>query len=200
MLSGRSIQTEECVHDPQRQLRIVRVVHASVLRLHPRDMLHIGHGRGYQPARRGDAPVARQVFLLPKLRGGIRETHLCMVFLPYWFNICLIHISKLLNIGKSVDEEGMFCVEWMTIHLVEGVSGCVGVSEFNNGISMRARLDKMRRISVLDSPIALSGFIVPWQGDIIGLDCGAFPCKLLRDFCQKLLLFCLVNDGNTIDD
>ena len=60
-----------------------------------------------------------------------------MVFFPYWFNICLIHIGELLNIGKSVHEEGMFCVEWMSIHLVESVSGCVGVSEFNNGISMR---------------------------------------------------------------
>ena len=63
-----------------------------------------------------------------------------------------------------------------------------------------AQLDKIRRISVFDLPIALSSFIVPWQGDIIGLDCGAFPCKLLRNFCQKLILFCLVNDGNTIDD
>ena len=51
---------QECVHDPQRQLRIVRVVHASVLRLHLRGMLHIGHGQGYQPARRGDAPVEHQ--------------------------------------------------------------------------------------------------------------------------------------------
>jgi hypothetical protein len=83
----------------------------------------------------------------------------------------------------------MLCVEWMSVHLIESVSGCVGVSEFNNGISMRARLVKIQRICGLDLPIALSGFIVPWQGDIIGLDCGALPCKLLRDFCQKLLKF-----------
>jgi hypothetical protein len=70
--------------------------------------------------------------------------------------------------------EGMLCVEWMAVHLVEGMSGCVGVSEFNNGISMRARLDKIRRICGLDLPMALSGLVVPWQGDIIGgLDCGA---------------------------
>jgi hypothetical protein len=53
---------EGCVHDPQRQLRIVRVVHASVLRLHLRDMLHTGHGQGYRPAKRGGAPVAHQFF------------------------------------------------------------------------------------------------------------------------------------------
>jgi hypothetical protein len=59
-LSGRSGQIEGCVHDPRRQLRIVKVAHASVLRLHPRDMLHIDHGQGYQPAKRGGAPVAHQ--------------------------------------------------------------------------------------------------------------------------------------------
>lgn len=59
-LSGRSSQIEGCVHDPRRQLRIVKVAHASLLRLHLRDMLHIGHGQGYRPAKHGGAPVAHQ--------------------------------------------------------------------------------------------------------------------------------------------
>jgi hypothetical protein len=36
-------------------------------------------------------------------------------------------------------------VELMTVHLIEGVSGRVGISEFNKGISMRARLYKIRQ-------------------------------------------------------
>jgi hypothetical protein len=48
---------EVCAHYPRRRLRIVKVAHASVLRLHLRDMLHIGHDQGYQPAKRGGAPV-----------------------------------------------------------------------------------------------------------------------------------------------
>ena len=110
-----------------------------------------------------------------------------MVLLPLWFDICLIQIGKLLDIGKAVDEEGMLCVERMTVHLVEGMSSCVSISEFNNGISMRGSSVTRyeRRICGLDSPMALSSLVVPWQGDIIRLDCGALPCKLLRDFFQK---------------
>jgi hypothetical protein len=59
-LSGKSSQIEGCVHDPRMQFRIVKVAHASVLRLHLRDMLHIGHGQDYQPAKRGGAPVAHK--------------------------------------------------------------------------------------------------------------------------------------------
>lgn len=59
-LSGRSSEIEGCLHDRRRQLRIVKVVHASILRLHLRDMLRIGHGRGYRPAKRGGAPMAHQ--------------------------------------------------------------------------------------------------------------------------------------------
>ena len=112
-----------------------------------------------------------------------------MILLPLWFDICLIQIGKLLNIGKAIDEEGMLCVERMAIHLVEGMIGCVGVSEFDDGISMRARLDKIRQRRGLDLPMALSSLVVPWQGNIIGLDCSAFPCKLLRNFCQESLKF-----------
>jgi hypothetical protein len=68
-----------------------------------------------------------------------------MILLPFWFDISLVHIGKLLDIGKTVDEKGIFSVELMTVHLVEGVSGRVGISEFNKGISMRARLYKIRR-------------------------------------------------------
>src|SRR6266566_2486790 len=68
-----------------------------------------------------------------------------MILLPFWFDICLVHIGKLLDIGKTVDEKGMRYVERMSVHLVEGVSGRVGISEFNKDISMRARLYKIRR-------------------------------------------------------
>ena len=114
-----------------------------------------------------------------------------MILFPFWFDICLVHIGKLLNIGKTVDEKGMLCVERMTVHLVEGVNGRVGISEFNKGISMRARLYKIRRRYVcgLDLPMAFSGLVVPWHRDIIGFYCGTFPCKLFRDFCQKFLNF-----------
>ena len=112
-----------------------------------------------------------------------------MMLLPLWFDICLIQIGKLLNICEAIDEEGVLCVERMAIHLVEGMSGCVGVSEFDDGISMQARLDKMRQRRELDLPMALSGLVVPWQGNIIGLDRGTFPCKLLRNFCQESLKF-----------
>jgi hypothetical protein len=56
-LSGRSGQIEGISHYPRKRLRIVKVAHASVLRLHLRDMLHIGHDQGYQPAKREGVPV-----------------------------------------------------------------------------------------------------------------------------------------------
>ena len=48
------------VRDLRELLRIVKVAHASVLRLHLRDMLHIGHGQGYQLAKRGGVPVGHK--------------------------------------------------------------------------------------------------------------------------------------------
>ena len=112
-----------------------------------------------------------------------------MVLLPLWFDICLIQIGKLLNICKAIDEKGMLCVERMAIHLVEGMSGCVGVSKFNDGISVQAQLDKIRQRHGLDLPMALSSLVVPWQDNIIRLDRGTLPCKLLRNFCQESLKF-----------
>ena len=113
-----------------------------------------------------------------------------MILLPFWFDICLVHISKLLDIGETVDEKSMRCVERMTIHLVEGVSGRVGISEFNKSISMRAQPCKIRgRCVGNDLPIAFSSLVVPWHRDIIGLYCGTFSCKRFRDFCQKFLKF-----------
>lgn len=60
-LRGRSSQIEGCVHDPHGRLRVVKVVRASISRLHLRDMLHIDHGQGYQPAKRGGAPMIHQL-------------------------------------------------------------------------------------------------------------------------------------------
>jgi hypothetical protein len=39
----------------------------------------------------------------------------------------------------------MLCVEWMAVHFVESISGCIGVAEFNKSISIRdSTLDGMR--------------------------------------------------------
>jgi hypothetical protein len=67
-----------------------------------------------------------------------------MVFFSLWFYVCLIEFGKLFNVCKTVDEERMLCVEWMPVQFIEGIYGCVGVSEFDKGISMQARLDKLR--------------------------------------------------------
>jgi hypothetical protein len=114
-----------------------------------------------------------------------------MILLTLWFDIRLVPFGKLLDIGKAVDEKGMLCVELMTVHLVEGMSGRVGISEFNKGISMRTHLaqNTTEMWVSCDLPIAFSRLVVPRHRDIIRLDCGTFPCKLFCDFCQKLLKF-----------
>ncbi len=93
----------------------------------------------------------------------------------------------------------MFCVEWVSIQLVEGIRGGICISEFDECISMRVQTIAYMRAGNA-SPIALACLIVPWYGDIVRLYRGAFSCKLLCDFCQELLEFGLVDDGNAIDD
>lgn len=76
----------------------------------------------------------------------------------------------------------MFCIERMAVHCVEGVIGCVSISEFDEGISVRARLVRLRCNVRWTLPMALPSLVVPWHGDIIDFDRGAFPCKLFHDF------------------
>ena len=38
----------------------------------------------------------------------------------------------------------MLCVKWMTIQFIEGISGRIGISEFDKGVSMRFQFDKVR--------------------------------------------------------
>jgi hypothetical protein len=110
-----------------------------------------------------------------------------MVFFSLWFFVCLIDVGKLFNVGKTVDQERMTCGERMSIQFIEGICGCVGVSKFDKGISMWARFDKVATQMRVGSPLALSSPVVPWHGNIIGSDRGAFSCKRFRDFFQKFL-------------
>lgn len=75
----------------------------------------------------------------------------------------------------------MSCVEWMSIQLVERIRSGIGISEFDESVSMRFQNDSIyttRR----NLPVALSRLFVPWHRDIIRLYCGTFSCELLCDF------------------
>ena len=75
----------------------------------------------------------------------------------------------------------MSCVEWVSIQLVECIRCGIGISEFDESVSMRVQNDSIYATG-RTLPVALSRLFVEWHGDIIRLYCGAFSCKLLGDF------------------
>ena len=66
-------------------------------------------------------------------------THLGAVLFALWFHISLIYVGKVFDIGETIDEKSMFCVEWMSVQLVEGVRSRIGISEFDECVSMRVQ-------------------------------------------------------------
>ena len=62
--------------------------------------------------------------------------HLGVVLFARWFHISLILIGKVFDIGKRIDEESMFCVEWMFIQLIERMRSRISISEFNESVSV----------------------------------------------------------------
>jgi hypothetical protein len=63
-------------------------------------------------------------------------THLGAVLFARWIDISLIKIGKVFDIGETINEESMFCVEWMSIQLIERICGRIGIPEFDESVSM----------------------------------------------------------------
>lgn len=108
---------------------------ASVLKLHLHDMSRTDRGPEDQPAKLANAPVA--MHQKNAFSRGSQQTHLGTVLFARWIDISLIYIGKVFDIGESIDEEGVFCVEWMSIQLVERICGRISISKFDESVSMR---------------------------------------------------------------